>query len=183
MAYKEKLLQNSKAGQDILFLKTAKDTNGMLLEMEACWRPGSMEPPLHYHPLQTEEFLVLAGELTVRINGRINILKEGEFLRIPPGKRHAMWNNSEFKTMVNWKVRPALTTEYLLETGIGLANDGKVKENGMPHLLQVALIANKYSNVFRLARPPYIIQRILFAILSPIAWLLGYKSMYKEYID
>jgi hypothetical protein len=36
----------------------------------------------------------------------------------------------------------------LLETTAGLASDGKVNKKGMPGILQVALMANKYSKGF-----------------------------------
>jgi hypothetical protein len=94
-----------------------------------------------------------------------------------------MWNASTGKTVINWQVRPAMNTEYLLETTTGLVNDGKTTANGKPGLLQIALIANRYADVFRLAKPPYVIQRILFAILTPFAYLAGYKALYQKYLD
>ena len=183
MAIKNKMIRNTRSGQDIIFIQTAKDTNGKLLEMEASWRPGSVPPPMHYHPYQLEEFMVLEGELSVKMDGKVKVYFPGDIFSIPPCKAHSIWNNSHQKTVINWKVKPAMTTEYFLETGIGLANDGKVDGNGMPNLLQVALLANRYSNVFRMSSPPYFIQRIVFYILSPFAWMKGYKSVYRKYID
>jgi len=61
-----------------------------------------------------------------------------------------MWNNSNDESTINWKVAPALTTEYFLETFAGLAVDGKTDQKGNPKFLQIVLIANKYPNVFRL---------------------------------
>jgi hypothetical protein len=94
-----------------------------------------------------------------------------------------MWNDSDGETVMNWKVRPALQTEYFLETVVGLAADGKTNKAGMPGLLQVALMANQFSREFRLIKPPLLIQKIIFAILSPIASLAGFKPTYKKYID
>jgi hypothetical protein len=53
----------------------------------------------------------------------------------------------------------------------------------MPPFLQLALIAGKYDNILRLAKPPYIVQKLLFSILLPIAYLEGYRPTYKKYID
>lgn len=183
MAFKTKTISNSKTLQDIKFLQTAKDTGGQLLEMESTYNAFSKEPVAHYHPYQTEDFTVLSGELTVRIDGEVKILKRGDTLHIPPNKVHAMWNNKEGRTVVNWKVWPAMDTEYLLETGTGLANDGKTNAAGMPGILQVALMANKYAAVFRLAKPPYAVQKILFVLLTPFAYLFGYRPSHKKYID
>jgi|SRR5688572_23776819 quercetin dioxygenase-like cupin family protein len=183
MAYKNKIIQNPKTGLDIRFLKTGNETNGLLLEMEAVYHARSQEPVLHYHPAQEEDFTILSGELTVRIHNEMRILRAGDKLHVPRGIKHAMWNNSDGKTRVNWKVSPAKNTEWFLETASGLARDGKLNEKGMPHILQVALMANRFSGIFRLVKPPFVIQKIVFTVLSPIAWISGYRATYKKYID
>ena len=183
MAYKNKIIRNVKTGQDICFLQTSKDTNGALLEMEAIFSAHSKEPVAHYHPCQEEDFTILAGVLTVKINGLVKELKTGDRLHIAPNEIHAMWNNSDEKSMVNWKVSPANSTEYFIETLTGLAADNKTDENGKPRMLQVALTANKFSNVFRMASPSYAVQKAVFKLLTPFAYLAGYKPTYNKYLD
>ncbi|MEZ4852020.1 MAG: cupin domain-containing protein [Bacteroidia bacterium] len=183
MAYKNKVIRNPKTKQDIRFLQTARDTGGKLLEMEATYQAFSREPAPHYHPYQAEDFTVISGELTVRINGQLKVLKKGDVLHVPVNKVHSMWNNSSQQTVVNWIVQPAMDTENLLETVSGLAQDGKTNKDGMPNILQIALMMNQYHEVFRLARPSFTIQRILFMILAPFACLLGYRSTYGKYLD
>lgn len=138
MAYINKQISNPETGQDIKFLQTAKSTQGKILEMEATYNAHSKEPAPHYHPSQNEEFTVISGELSVKIDGKLLTLKQGDRLHIPPNKVHSMWNNTDGKTIVNWKVLPAMNTEYLLETSTGLASDGKTR-NGKPSILQIAL--------------------------------------------
>jgi quercetin dioxygenase-like cupin family protein len=183
MAYSGKVISNAQTGQSIKFIQTGKETNGQLLEMESNFKAHSIEPVQHYHPYQEEDFIILSGEVSVRINGEVKILKQGNPLHIPFNVPHSMWNNSDADAIVNWKVRPAFDTEYLLETGTGLANDGKVNDKGMPNILQVALMGKRFSKVYRLTKPPYVIQRILFSVLTPIAYVMGFKPMYKKYID
>lgn len=183
MAYRGKIIENPSAKMSIRFLQTAKDTGGQLLEMESTYQAHSIEPAEHYHPYQEEDFTVLKGVLTVKMRGYITILKPGDSLHIPPGVKHSMWNGSNGSTIVNWQVRPAMHTEYLLETAAGLATDGKVNKKGMPSILQVALMAAKYSKVFRLAKPAFAVQKIVFAVLSPLARLAGLQPDYQEYLD
>lgn len=183
MAFPNKIIKNPATKQDVRFIQTAKDTNGALLEMIATYHAQSQEPAPHYHPHQSEEFNVIVGELTVKIGDEIKVLRAGDKLHIPKRTVHAMWNNSEEKTMVNWKVQPAMETEHLLETISGLAADGKVKVNGMPGILQIALTADKYDSVMRLAKPPYALQKIVFGALKPIAYMAGYRPIYEKYID
>jgi quercetin dioxygenase-like cupin family protein len=183
MAYKGKVISNPKTGQLIKFIQTSKDTNGSLLEMESVFQPYSAEPAKHYHPLQEEQFIVLEGIITVRLNGKVKKLSKGERLTISPNSVHSMWNETGSRTLVNWKVSHALDTEYFFETAMGIATNQQTNNLGMPKLLQVSLLANKYSHVFRLAKPPFILQQIIFAILKPVALLARYKSFYKEYIN
>lgn len=183
MAYKNKTIVNSKTGQKIKFITTAKDSNGRLLEMISTYSPYSPEPPDHYHPYQTEHFRVLSGELTIKMNEDVLVLKSGDSLHIPANTPHAMWNDSEDNTVLNWKVEPAMNTEHLLETFTGLSTDGNTNEAGVPPILQTALIANKYSDVFRLSKPGFVIQKILFTMLTPFAYLSGYRGSYKKYLD
>ena len=183
MAYKNKTISNKPTGVDITFLQTAKDTSGSLLEMQATYRPFSREPVAHYHPVQTEVFSILSGELTVRLNDKINTYKQGDQLEIKAGTVHSMWNKSGQQTVVNWKVQPALRTEYFMETAAGLAADGKTNNEGMPNFLQAALMANHFAREFRMARPPFAIQLIAFLILVPLAILIGYKPVYNKYMD
>ena len=183
MAYKNKTISNPYSGQSIRFIQTSDDTDGALLEMESNFAPHSKEPVPHFHPKQEEQFTVLAGTINIRLNGRIVHLHKGEALTIAPNTIHSMWNDSNETAVVNWKVMPALSTEYLLETGMGLAADGKVTKNGMPCFLQSVLIAEKYNAVFRLAKPSYKLQKVLFRLVKPLSRLKGYKAVYTKYID
>lgn len=183
MAYRNKTLLNPHTRQDVRFLLTAKDTGGALLEMEATYHAHSREPAPHYHPRQAEDFTILSGEMSVRIEGQVKILKAGDTLHIPAKQVHSMWNNTDQDAVVNWKVRPALNTEHLLETANGLYNDGKFGKKSKPGLLQSALMANKFSGVFRLAQPPYAVQKIVFWLLTPFAYLAGYRPTYSKYLD
>lgn len=183
MAYKNKTISNPKTGQTITFLQSAKDTDGSFIEMKSSFAPGSIEPPAHYHPYQEENFTVLRGELTVRCNGKVRVWKTGETFLISKNTSHSMWNNSNSDTIVHWRVSPAMNTENFFEILMGLAGEGMTNDRGMPNLLQVALIANKYNKIFRLSRPPYIAQKILFSILTPFAYLYGYKPSYAKYLN
>ncbi|HVF82424.1 MAG TPA: cupin domain-containing protein [Flavisolibacter sp.] len=183
MAYKGKVIVNPVNRQSIEFVTTAKESNGEQLEMIATWEPHSIKPIEHYHPYQHENFGVLAGELTLIINGKTSVLRQGQSVDIPAKAAHAMWNNSNKKTVVKWKITPAMHTEYFLETGMGLAADNRTGRNGVPGILQTSLLARKYKKEFRLRKPPYFIQQIVFTLLVPFALLSGKKAVYKKYLD
>ncbi|HEX2608095.1 MAG TPA: cupin domain-containing protein [Flavisolibacter sp.] len=183
MAFPNKSILNPVIGQQLTFLKTTKDTNGTLLEIEATYLKASQEPPPHFHPFQEETFTVLTGRIQLRINGVLTVLETGESIHLPKHTIHSMWNEGPEPASVNWRTYPALDTEYFLETSAGLAIDGKTNAKGMPGLLQVALLASRFSREFRLARPSYTIQKLLFMLLKPVARLKGYRSTYPHHID
>ncbi|MBE7176790.1 MAG: cupin domain-containing protein [Mucilaginibacter polytrichastri] len=183
MAFPEKTVSNPASGQSIRFLQTSAMTGGRLLEMESIYTKNSDEPASHYHPFQSEEFGVVSGILTVRINGMVRNIGEGETLHIPAGQAHTMWNASGGRTVVNWKVYPAMNTEHFLETVFGLAADGKTNAAGMPAFLQTVITAFHFSRVFRLAKPPYFMLRILMLFLVPLAFLAGYRAVYRKHSD
>jgi mannose-6-phosphate isomerase-like protein (cupin superfamily) len=171
-------LENPVSGQHLIVRKTAQDTGGELLEVEAVYtKPTPSRPPVHHHPRQEERFEVLSGRLNVLVGGRERALGEGEVLTVAPGVPHQMWS-AEAGTRVDWQTRPALKTEAFFETVWGLAKDGKVNDKGVPSLLRAALIAREYEDEFRLASPPWAVQRLLFGSLAPVGRLLGYRAEY-----
>ncbi|HEX6710827.1 MAG TPA: cupin domain-containing protein [Rubrobacter sp.] len=181
MAKKGEILDNPITGQGIIFRQTAEETDGTLLEVEAVYtKPSPSRPPTHYHPAQEERFEVLSGEVRVQVGGEARTLREGETLVIPAGTRHEMWAEAE-GVRVNWQTRPAMKTETFFETVWGLSRDGMTGSNGTPNLLQAAVIAQAYANEFRLARPPWLMQRVLFAMLARLGRLFGYRASYPQY--
>jgi quercetin dioxygenase-like cupin family protein len=185
MAYRNKLICNPKAGQEILFLHTAKDTNGRFLGLITTFQPQEQPPAPYYHPHQTMDLDVLSGELTVLLNGKQQYLTIGETLHIPAYQKYALWNKSTQPVRINCRLRPALDTEYLLETMAGLAVDqtGMLKGKGILSLLQTALIAHAFSDVFRLPRWPFVLQKTALTLLAILAYVVGLRPTYREYLD
>jgi quercetin dioxygenase-like cupin family protein len=176
MARAGDVLENPISGQRIIFRKTASDTDGELLEVESVYtKPTPSRPPAHYHPHQEERFEVLSGRINVLVEGENRTYDEGEVFTVPPGVSHEIWTE-EAGTRVNWQTRPALKTEAFFETVWGLARAGKTNEKGVPNLLRVAVLCREYEDEFRLAKPPWPVQRALFAALAPVGRLLGYGA-------
>ena len=82
---------------------------------------------------------------------------------------------------MSWRTYPALETEAFFEVLWGLARDGKTNRHGVPGPLRMAVIARRYADEFRLANPPYPVQRIVFAALALAGRSLGYGARYAEH--
>ncbi|MGZ4275873.1 MAG: cupin domain-containing protein [Solirubrobacteraceae bacterium] len=134
----------------------------------------------HRHPALVERFTVLEGELTVQRDGRTNILREGETAVIEAGVWHDWWNASDRDARVRVEVTPGERFSHMIETLFGLARLGHTNAKGMPHPLQLALVAHEFSDVIVFRSPPPAVQRALFGALAPVARRRGYRATYPQ---
>ena len=55
----------------LVFRRTAEDTNGELVGVDAYYEPGGNPPPVHCHPHQEERLEVVSGELFTHVDGAL----------------------------------------------------------------------------------------------------------------
>ncbi len=165
----------------IVFVETSEDTSGKRLTFTQTVQPGAPATPEHLHTEQTETFRVLAGLMGVRVGGAEKVLGAGEVMTVPAGVSHAMWNAGQEVLTQEIRLEPALNAETFFETVVGLEGDGELPQGNpsFTQVLQFALLAPTYRNP--LGTMPLGLQRILFALLTPLAYLLGYRSWYPKY--
>ncbi|WMJ84739.1 cupin domain-containing protein [Oscillospiraceae bacterium LTW-04] len=48
----------------------------------------------HFHNTMEENFFILEGEIDIVVDGKVNKLKQGDFIHIEPGEIHYCVNNS-----------------------------------------------------------------------------------------
>lgn len=169
---------NARTGQRTVFLMTAADTGGALLQMETFHPPGGPAEPEHVHPFQASRCQVISGELRFRIAGREQVVGPGEAVDIPANVPHYFWNESKTEAHAIQEIRPALRTENFFETYFALAQAGKLNERGLPNMLQMALLMREFDREMRVMQPPRLVQRLFMATLSPFARLRGYHGRY-----
>lgn len=185
--------------EQLRFVHASADTSGEYLEMEVTYIPHSDKPPAHYHPFQEEFFTVLAGEFLANIDGEEHTFTAGDTFTVPAGARHWMQNVADEEGKLNWQVRPALDTESFFETMWALANaeygeyeddeydeyddeeyddeeEYEEDEASRLDLLQLSLTLREFNREFRLSKPPYAVQRIVFGALATLARRRGYKA-------
>jgi mannose-6-phosphate isomerase-like protein (cupin superfamily) len=140
--------------------------------------PGARVVGEHLHPTQHESFSVEQGELTVLRDGEKSFLHAGERADVPPGVWHDWWNEGDVNAIVRVEITPGERFVHMIETLFGLGREGHVNKRGMPHPLQLALIATEFSDVLVLRKPPVAVQGLLFGMLAPIARRRGYRATY-----
>jgi quercetin dioxygenase-like cupin family protein len=157
-------------------------TGGELLVVDLYIRPGGAVMGEHIHPHMEERFTMLRGRVGFRLAGRVAIAEPGVQLIASPGTPHDWWNAGSEEALVRIEMRPAARFEAMIRNAFGLAQDGKVNKRGMPNLLQLAVFAREFADVIQFTRPPAIVQKTLFGLLTPFARLLGYQGSYPEYL-
>jgi quercetin dioxygenase-like cupin family protein len=154
-------IESPKTGQSITFLRTANDSDGEELVIQARMRPGAFMPP-HRHLRQEETFEVLAGTGTFTVAGREIVAIAGETVRIAAGTAHRFHNTSSDDVLVRATLRPALRTEEPFEQLFRLGARGKVNKLGAPApLTTMRLIREFRAEFFYLAGVPVWLQRLL----------------------
>lgn len=134
----------------------------------------------HRHPGLTERFTVLEGELTLKLEGKTTILREGEAAVVEPHAWHDWWNAGDRDARVRVEITPGERFAHMIETMFGLARLGHTDAKGMPRPLQLALTAREFGDVIEFRSPPPAVQRALFGALAPIARRRGYRATYPQ---
>ena len=166
-------------GDRIVFLKTAKETKGELLQFDDFLKVDGRGPIEHFHLRQEERLEVMKGAACVLVNGQERRLNPGDFVIIAAGAPHRWWNCGDVELQLRTEFRPAYDLERFFELIFGLARDGKTDETGSPVFLQIAVMSTAYG--IYLPQPPLFLQKLLFAVLGPIAKMRGYRAWYPQY--
>jgi quercetin dioxygenase-like cupin family protein len=95
-------------GFRLRLVRTAAETGGELLEMEATYGGAGDLPPEHWHPAQLERFEVLEGAVRTIVDGVERRYASGERFEVPAGVRHQMTGDGPAR--VRWEVTPPLRT-------------------------------------------------------------------------
>jgi mannose-6-phosphate isomerase-like protein (cupin superfamily) len=157
---------------------TIRSCTPELLELQAEWKPAGpdLKPPVHFHPLQDEHFVVHEGELSVRLAGETTVLRSGDSFDVPRGTPHAFWNSGGSVTRATWQVRPALRTEQFFTAVHQMRAAGAVGKGGMITMPAAGMIFKAFPDEFRLVMPE-LARRAAVALLAAIGRLRGYPRV------
>jgi mannose-6-phosphate isomerase-like protein (cupin superfamily) len=146
----------------IKFVRTAAESGGALHVQEARYPAHSPPPPLHRHPNQDERFVIVEGALVFRAADRDTLVRAGDAFEIARGTFHRAHNPENVATLAIWETRPALRTGEFF-AAMGRASRGRAR----PRLTDAAAILTEFHDEFELAKPPVLVQRIVFGCLAP----------------
>jgi len=171
-------IENPLSGERIRFDLTGYETDGRYLSGRIELAPHGVGPPEHVHRLIEERFRVVSGTLSARVDGADRAYQAGEEIVVPPGIPHRWWNDTGDTVEVDFHVSPALPLDRFLESVFALAQRGLTDRRGLPNPLRMSRILRRHWDVVHLARPPLLVQRVVMAMLTPVAVLLRYPTEY-----
>lgn len=84
------------------------------------------------HPNQEEHFAIESGRITVHVGGDTDVLGPAEWLTVPAETTHGFENRSDRPVVFTGAFRPGANLVHALSTLSGLAQDGKLRDDGTP---------------------------------------------------
>ena len=116
-------VHNAATGETVRFTRTADETGGELLVMEAHWsRPDHATPP-HIHPAMDERWHVLEGTVGFLIGEEETIAGPGDSVTAAAGVLHTNWNHGDGPALMRIELRPALRWEEFVRQLFALASE------------------------------------------------------------
>jgi quercetin dioxygenase-like cupin family protein len=131
----------------------------------------------HIHPFADEEFTIKSGRLVLSIAGERRTLNAGESFLVRRGTPHYFRNGHDGETLFSARFSPGQQfLRFFLNMALGTADNPQwYDERGEPPLALRALALHAYAGHGYSAEFPVLVQRALFAVLTPVARLRGYR--------
>jgi quercetin dioxygenase-like cupin family protein len=174
--------ENPVTGMKVVIRVGTWESGGERLVADLYVRKCGAGSALHTHPVIHERFTVVSGRVGMSLNGKTSIAEIGSTVEIPPGAPHRWWNAGIYEAKLTIDIQPAARFEEYVRNLFGLAQDGKTDPMGMPHLFQLAVLAQDFQDVVRFPNPSRMVPAALFPVLAPMARWLGYRGSYSKYL-
>ncbi|HZC80007.1 MAG TPA: cupin domain-containing protein [Ktedonobacterales bacterium] len=165
------VIVNPISGERVVIRVSGAETGGELLVFDLYLPPGAHVPARHVHPVQEEQFTVLAGQMRFRVGrlGRRSILAHaGETVRVPAGTAHWFGNPGPQTSHARVEVRPALRMEELFETTEAIGQADRRGGTRPPRLTDLAHVVLEFQREVAVPHVPAFLVNVL---LAPLAWL------------
>ncbi|TCU76812.1 hypothetical protein EDE08_102350 [Bradyrhizobium sp. R2.2-H] len=132
---------------------------------------------VHVHPGADEHFAVRSGRVKIVVDGREQVVEAGGGVTVPRGRPHYFANVGEGNAELEVSFTPAQQHLRFFANFVTLtAKQPKwFSSAGDPNFLLIALVLHAYRNHMYLAGVPIWLQKLLFAVLAPMARLSGYR--------
>jgi mannose-6-phosphate isomerase-like protein (cupin superfamily) len=172
------ILSNAFNGETFIF--SNKPDEAGIARFDVVLEPGGSgggDALVHVHPVGSETFKVRTGYLAIVMNGQEQMVGAGQSVTVPPGTPHSFKNGGDTPLKFTAEFSPAQHQRHFYMNFGRLAQYRSewFSAKGEPNLLLIALTFNTYRDHLYLAGIPIVLQKILFALLAPVARIRGYR--------
>jgi len=186
MARAGQTIEHPTLGVNIRFIKTHRETDGIGWEAEYTIAPGKgRQYTPHTHLRSDEWFRVIKGQCKYWLNGKIYKAYAGDEIYFPANIPHIHpWNYCDIQLVLHNTILINNTEkkhpeeirklEEYYENWFSLACCGKVRKDGMPKLLQSAVLLRTIRKHVVMAKLPVLLQDIIMPPLALAGRLKGY---------
>lgn len=170
------ILRNAANGETFIFAEDAARSGRFDVVLEPGGSGGGNALP-HVHPLAEERFDVRSGRIAVTIDGAERQVGPGETALVPRGAAHFFRNAGDGVAEMTISFSPAQNqARFFLNFAMTAERHPEwFSAKGDPNLLLIALVLHRYRDHLYLARLPIWLQRVVFALLAPVARWRGYR--------
>ena len=171
-------IRNAFNGETFIF--THVDENAGIAQFDVFLERGGVLTGAgrqHIHPYSDEKIIVRSGRLMMMVDGTPRTLKAGESFVVSRGTPHYFRNGHDGETLFTARFTPAM---QFLRFFVNMStNTVKHPEwydaRGEPSLVLRSLALHAFRGHAYAAGIPVWLQRALFAALTPVALLEGYR--------
>lgn len=140
------------------------------LELRGFLGPRQEGPPPHVHYLENEELTVVAGTLSVEVNGRQRQVEAGETARLPAGSAHRWWNAGEQSLTLEGAASPIADLDAYFTAAFEVLNSGPASR---PPLFYMAHLAWRHRRTQAVLVAPRWAQAVIVPLVVFAGTLLG----------
>ncbi|HEX3242460.1 MAG TPA: cupin domain-containing protein [Solirubrobacterales bacterium] len=135
---------------------------------------GSVSPPPHRHPNQTESFRVVEGPIELMVDGEWRTLQTGETASVPPGTVHTFRNRSSATVTLHSTHTPAGRFEEFIEHISRLLPARGIKGGKDPRIpIYLSMILLQYPDTIRPGRDR---ERLAINLMASLGRLLRFDT-------
>src|SRR5437588_5670285 len=163
-----RVIDNPISGERIVIRESGAQNGGQLLAFDLYLPPGGHVPSRHAHPVQEEQFTVVAGRMRFRLGRRTTLAQPGDTVRVPAGTAHWFGNVGAGVAHARVEVRPALRMEEMFESAAVMGRARPFNGVRLPRPSDLALFLIEFQRELGVPDVPAPLVR---ALLAPLAWL------------
>jgi quercetin dioxygenase-like cupin family protein len=162
------VIVNPASGERVVVRASAAQTGGRLLAFDLFLPPRAHVPARHVHPIQAEQFTVVAGRMRFSLGRRTILAGPGDTVLVPAQVPHWFGNAGSDVAQAYVEVRPALRMEELLEASQAMAVARGFLGLRLPSPFDLARLLLDFQHEIAVPDLPPVLVRAALALL---AWI------------